>query len=197
MSKSKSRPVGFFAVLLLCSILATASLSAFGVFDPPSAGSLLWHDKPGFLQIHARTSNALWLDDMPAPDLPATIRISAAADSGETDIAYGLVLGQKDGAVAIAVSPLGNVAVWKQISQEPPRPAEFYLPWQTWPHVRSGGQTNEIEVNLDKDIVNVRINHEWLWEGNGIERVDRIGVFGISYGDQAAISFQSAELLGN
>jgi hypothetical protein len=125
------------------------------------------------------------------------MRLKARLGSGETDSAYGLLLGQGNETMAVAVSPLGYVAIWKAASPESAQPAQFLLPWQTWPHVRTGDRENEILVNRDGDKISVRVNRERLWEGGEFEPIDRAGFFVASYGGEAVVDLTSVEIFAD
>lgn len=132
----------------------------------------------------------LWL---PEPQLPATessLWLSAAFQSGEADVAYGLIVGEEPHYLVTAVSPLGYVAVW-----EWQHGALFYhLPWQTWPHVQPGRATNEIWIDRQGGEISVRLNREQLWRAEVSLAATEVGLFVQSFGETAVIGFQTLRL---
>lgn len=193
MVKSKSRAINLLAVLLLISLVLAVALSATGYLDPIKEGELIWQGSPGSLQIAPGSTEVRWLyDDL--NQSPVAFRLSASLSAGEADSAYGLLLGQEDGAIAVLLSPLGYAAVSQQPYPANSGAKNFYLPWQTWPHVRRGEQENELYVVQDGNTLTVRVNREWLWEAQGIERITRMGIIGESFNDAAAVGFHSADI---
>ena len=193
MVSSKSRAITLAAVLLLGSIVLIVSLSALGFFDPIAVGEPIWQQELDPMAVGPESTEVRWLKN-DLPDSPLSVRLTASYDAGESDSAYGLLLGQEDKSTAVVVSPLGYAAVWQQPSSTDSETVNYYLPWQTWPHVQTGVESNELLVSLDGDQISVRVNGEWLWEAGEIERVDRIGIVGISYGGNVSIDFHSADL---
>jgi hypothetical protein len=70
-------------------------------------------------------------------------------------------------------------------------PIDQPLPWQTWPHVRP--EVNEIWLDVEGDGLTVRVNREFLWEGE-VEMGGQVGLWLESYGGAAAVSFQELKL---
>lgn len=193
MVGSKSRAINLLAMLLIGAVVLIVSLTALGSFDPTADGEPLWQTELGSIQILPDSTEVRPLmEDL--PPYPLSVRLSAAHESGETDSAYGLLLGQKNGTVAIMVSPLGYVAIWRGSSDADFETKHYYLPWQTWPHVRTGDRKNEILVYLDGDKMTVRLNREWLWEGDNIDQAEWIGIVGESYGAETSLDFHLAEI---
>lgn len=180
----------YLAILLGAAVVVVLILS--GVFDPQPVGSLAWNAEPGKVRIAAGNRHIEWLADTPTPTLPPayTLRLTAARSSGETDSAYGLAIGKADEMLVIAVSPLGYVNI-----EQGGKPI---LPWQTWPHVRTGEQSNEIWLDVRPSGImsqlTVRLNRELLWSGELELSSTEIGLAAESFGETAVINFQRLEL---
>ena len=107
------------------------------------------------------------------------------------DIGYGLVLGDDEAHVAVAVSPLGYLSVWQETGQE----TFVIFPWQTWPHVRRDLAANEIWLDIEEpDQVTIRLNRELLWVGEIDLPVGQIGVLTQSFGETAVVDFQKLQI---
>jgi hypothetical protein len=160
-----SRPTAFFilfvAVIMIVLIMA-------GVFDPKPAGPLITAARPGRYSLREAGEAALIPLESPLVNHhPArySVRLTGIFINGETDSGYGLVLGKKE-RIFIAVSPLGEAAVWQS---SPVGKTDYHVPWQPWPHVRQGSVPNEIWVDVE-DLgpnlqVTARINRELIWRG--------------------------------
>jgi hypothetical protein len=124
---------------LIAAGLLVAGLILAGVFDPPLNG-VMARERPLTPQSIPATGHTLiWLDE-PLPATNYTIRLTAAHQSGEPDIGYGLLLGDEGRGLRVLVSPLGYAQV---IVGE-----TAVLPWQPWPHVHTGAAANEVWVNV-------------------------------------------------
>ena len=194
MVASKYRILTLLALLLIGTIILATSLIALGFFDPFAGEWPVWQRRLTSMQIPPQKREVRWLKEE-LPHLPFSIRLTAHYEKGELDSGYGLLLSQENGNIALMVSPLGYVAIWQEPISAGLKSEHFYLPWQTWPHVRTGDAVNEIMVVLEEDTMSVRVNREWLWEGQQIGNISRIGVIGESYGGESSISFQRAEIL--
>jgi hypothetical protein len=165
-----------------------------GVNDPKPMGDLVV-ERPLFPQLVAPQSPPVtWLDE-PILDGNYSVRLTAAQEAGDTgqgmDIGYGLVLGNDDNYLAVAVSPLGYLSVWQEMAQE----TETILPWQTWPHVARNVAVNEIWLDMDStNQLTIRINRELLWQGEIVPVTGKIGVIGESLGETAVVDFQLLEI---
>jgi hypothetical protein len=160
-----SRPTAFFilfvAVVMIVLIMA-------GLFDPQPAGSLITAARPGrFSLLEAGEVALIPLESPLANRQPArySVRLTGIFLHGESDSGYGLVLGKKE-RIFIAVSPLGEAAVWQS---SPVGKTDYHVPWQPWPHVRQDSVPNEIWVDVE-DLgpnlqVTARINRELIWRG--------------------------------
>ncbi len=173
----------FLAITILIIVLITA-----GFFDPSPIGQQVRQEDLPKMSLDASTRKINWLESS-VPNPPYSVRLTAALEQGEEDIAYGLVLGNDDSYYAIAVSPLGYLAIWETSETE-----TYHLNWQTWPHIRTGKQQNEIWLDVVNDQARVRINREWLWEGVIDSAGDNIGILGESFGEESVIEFDSLEL---
>jgi hypothetical protein len=168
-------------------------LIASGVFDPAPAGTLRWQLAENRMQLSSQSRDIIWLEEQ-VPAAPITVRVNAAHVEGEEDIGYGLVLGDEAAYLAVAVSPLGYLAIWESDSQSAVSGDSYLLPWQTWPHVKTGSLPNEIWVDIAGNQAAVRINREWLWEGEITNISGKVGLLGESFAGPAAIDFESVEL---
>lgn len=173
-------------VVVLMGLLTAAAAS--GSLDPRPAGPLRWQTVPGEMRVPAGGRELVWIDAGPEAGREASerysLRLTAVHQSGERDVGYGLVVGDADAYLAVAVSPLGYAAVWQTGSGL--QPAAFHLPWQPWPHVQS--ERNEIWLERDGREVTVRVNRELLWAGGGSPG-ERIGLLLESYGETAVVAF--------
>ncbi|MFQ5398747.1 MAG: hypothetical protein ACE5E7_04025 [Anaerolineae bacterium] len=189
-----------WGVLLLAGAAAVIVLIASGAFDPKLLGPKQWSQALGAEYIPSQSRQIQWLKES-TPHASYTIRLTAAHQSGEVDAGYGLVIGQDAHYLAIAVSPLGYVAIWQEeagiadpASSYAPFPSTFFVPWQTWPHVLQGGAMNELWVDVVDGRVTVRINRELLWSGEIADVSGEVGVLGESFGGAAVVDFQKIEL---
>ena len=160
--------IRWVAVVLLVVAVAFVALIARGAYDPRPCGDLMHRDQPGPLAL-ARRGETFQRQKAPLGGEPRcyTLRLSAAHAGGETDSGYGLALGDKRAALVVAVSPLGQAAMWQTVAgDDEPR---YLLPWQPWPHVHTGTAPNEIWLDIrpgtESTGVTVRINRELLWQG--------------------------------
>ena len=179
---------GFVVVVATTAVIILLILS--GVFDPKPIGALVG-ERPLFPQIIAPEAPRLtWLEET-VPTGSYTVRLTAAQEEGRgMDIGYGLVLGDDDTHLAMAVSPLGYVSVWQQTGDE----VDVIFPWQPWPHVGRDSAPNEIWVDVEDGHLNIRINREFLWEGEIVRPFGQIGVIGESFGETAVVNFQMVQI---
>jgi hypothetical protein len=184
--------IGRAAVLLLLTALLGIGLISAGVFDPQPLGDFATQLPVESLSVESGGSQLHWLDTSP-PAAPFSLHLTAAPQSGESNIGYGLALGDETDYWVAAVSPLGYVTLSHcqltivncQLSIDQP------LPWQPWPHVRP--DANEIWLDVAGDELTVRVNREFLWQGE-IEVGGRVGVWLESYGGAATVAFQELKL---
>lgn len=185
------------AIGLLASTILAVILIAAGAFDPKPFGSLLQTDHPD-RRVLTDGGEALYRQTPPWP--PATppgrysVRLAAAYEAGETDSAYGLSMGDGDNQVVIAISPLGYVALRAESAGDTPN---YLIPWQTWPHVRTGTAENEIWVDVAQDgpdtLATVRLNRELLWEGKLDGATADIALWQATFGTPVTVDFRSLE----
>ena len=201
----RGRWLRWTAVLLLLAAVIAILLMAAGAFDPRPIGAEQRQRLLAAETIPAHSRRLVWLDQ-PLPGPPYTIRLTAAYQGGEPDIGYGLVLGTNQQHLAVALSPLGYVAIWQAMSKQMPlnsdgsQPSTFTLPWQPWPHVRGGIEANELWLDVDRtgastnDRVTVRVNREWLWSGEVEMLEGQVGLWIESFGEAAVVDFQRLQL---
>ncbi len=181
------------AVLLLLAAVLFIGLIASGMLDPAAVGRQLWHLEERQIRLSSQSRSIEW-QEAAVPDSPHTIRMTAALNEGEKDIGYGLALGDEDAYLAVAVSPLGYLAVWEtEVAGENSKDS-YLLPWQTWPHVQMANSANEIWLDIVGSDVTVYVNREWLWEGKTTDGTSTIGLLGESFAETAVIDFKSITL---
>lgn len=176
--------------VLLLAIVTTAVIIEAGLFDPRPHGTKKWQRSFAPQTIPAATSHITWLE-RPLPAAGYSLRLTAAYRSGETDIGYGLAIGGESQYLAIALSPAGYLAIWQESIHAAP---SFIIPWQTWPHVRTGAAANEIWVDVEAGQATVRINREWLWQGEVGQLGSYAGLLGQSFGEEATVGRQTLQL---
>jgi hypothetical protein len=158
---------------------------------------MLRTDRPGALSSAAGDESAFpQSPPWPPGDAPDrfSIRLTAAHVDGETDIGYGLALGDGSRRLTVAVSPLGYVAIWEDGDAGGP---VYHRPWQPWPHARRGAAPNE--VWLDVADVNGRarikawVNRELLWQGEIDGPANEASPWLGSFGEPTTVDFQALE----
>ena len=183
------RWLGLAATSLLLGTVAAIMLISAGIFDPQPLGSEQDRRALTAHAVPAGASQITWLE-MPLPRDAYTVRLTAAHESGESDAAYGLALGDDAAYLAAAVSPLGYVAIWQQLGEE----KTTIMPWQTWPHVHTGQESNEIQIDVQRTQLTVRLNRERLWQGAWQSPGRQLGLVGQSFGGRTVIAFQEMVL---
>lgn len=179
-----------FALIFMAGTILIIVLVKVEIFDPKPLGqNILQEDLPQ-MTLDAASKKIQWLD-YEVPNPPYSIRLTASYAQGEEDIAYGLILGNEISNITTAISPLGYLAL---LETEESGAAFYHLNWQSWPHVQSGPQQNEIWLDIAGNKAQVRVNREWLWEGNINIPGSKIGIMGESYGDSSVIEFHSIEI---
>jgi hypothetical protein len=207
--RSHPRWLRGLAVLLLVSSLATIALIAAGVFDPKPVGRLSWSQSLEPQTIPGGRRQLTWLAQ-PLAKEPYSLRLTAAYQSGDMDMGYGLVIGHDAHYLGVAVSPLGYVTIWQEGADQKgsdansllpsPLPSAFcllpssLLPWQPWPHVRLASEPNEIWLDVVDGRLTARINREWLWSGEVGQLEGQIGLWAESFGAAAVIDYQAIQL---
>lgn len=179
----------FFLATVIIILIIT------GMFDPRPFGSLVAVDQPGS-QTVTEAGEAIVSQTAPWPAPPGrfSIRLTAAHITGESDSGYGLTLGDSDGRLLVALSPLGYVTVREERTDTKP---VIHMPWQTWPHVQPGTAANEIWLDVnnsdDQAAVTVRINRELLWQGKIHVTPQQVGLYQTTFGGSAAVDFRQVE----
>lgn len=197
-----NRGVRWPALLLMITVAligVVMALIAAGIWDPQPAGDHRSSTAPG-LRTTGSPGAVEWLPELVLPPFsaaPATIRLQAAFDQGEADSSYGLVWGDDNSAVLVAVSPLGYAAVWEQGA--PGEPALHHIPWRPWPHVRPEQEANELWLDLvpagDRLNVTARVNREILWTGSvPAAGQPQAGLWLGSWGGPATVDFRELTL---
>lgn len=182
----------FSITLLAVVIIAVGYILALRIWVDPQPHGRLQDERPvPILAIPAYSQQILWLDT-PLPTATYTVLLTAVSGQGETDMYYGLAIGEEDNYLEVTISPLGYAAVKRIIAGE-----EIPLrPLAPFPHVRGGVQSNEMWVTVDSSsAVIVRLNREVLWQGK-MEKLagTKIAVVGQSYGNAAEVEFQPLQL---
>ena len=186
--------VRWVAVAFLVYVTLFIALVARGLFDPEPCGPLASRATPGSFAL-AERGEKLIKQSTPFGGRPRcySVRLTTAHTVGETDSGYGLAVGDRRAALVVAVSPLGDAAVWQTVAgEDAPR---YLLPWQPWPHVRQGIASNEIwlDVEGDDDLIRVtaRINRELLWQGE-VEQLNSGAALWLgSFGGPVTVDFQT------
>ncbi len=181
------RWIGALAIAVLAIAIAGILVISAGLFDPFPAHLDVTPRTPDPLPVPAGATVRRWEGALP-PGGVADVRLAATA--AREPVAYGLLLGGPERALAAAVSSEGYLAIWVDEGGD----ETALLPWQTWPHVRPGGAENEIRLGRDGDRVSVWVNRERLWEGVISGLGDQVGVVAIAPAGPAEARFTRLEL---
>jgi hypothetical protein len=200
-------------LFILLAALVMVFVIGGGFFDPvaPEATAVTHHSLPP-ITLAAGERRLVWLPDVTLPDGDYAIRLTAARQSGELDIAYGLAVGSEGRFLVTAVGPVGYVGVWEEETVDSQQPTindqrqettgngqwamvngqwstkvADYVPWQTWPHVRTGEGVNEIWLARQNGRITIRINRELLWQASLPSPGSQLGVYAASHGDTALL----------
>lgn len=196
------RWLGCAAVTLLFVAIGGISLISAGAFDPAINGTLQHKIELTSQDVPALSSTLRWLD-VSTPNEDYSLRMRARLLDGESDVGYGLALGGEGQYVLVALSPLGYLTVREytdanelESSTAGRRLSQGHeLPWQTWPHIRSGEQSNEIWINVNDGVISsIRINGELLQTQEFSLEGNRIGLWAESFGKSTLIDFLEVEL---
>lgn len=195
--KPLDRELRIVAGLLLGGITLAVALIAGGAFDPRPVGPLRASEQPGEQTLPAAGEITF---PQPAPwagglvPVRFSVHLTAALADGETDSGYGLALTNGDAQLLLAVSPTGYLTIRETRGGESP---DYHLPWQTWPHVRSGTQANELWLDVAQTDagaeVTAWVNRERLWSGATDWTPRDTGLWLGSFGGPVTVDFQSLE----
>ena len=182
------------ALMLLVLLILGIVLVSLGVFDPKPIGELVLTAPIEDIQEVDQLEVVSWLDlEAPSPNFSA--RLTGSWLSGEDDMGYGLVVGNPERYLIVAVSPLGYLSIWEAgtIIESPNR--SDLIPWRTWPHIRTTDEQNEIWIDVQDNVVaNVWINRELL----AVEPISLssrgFGTWSQSFGESAELRFDYLEL---
>lgn len=188
------RPLRFIAVALVTLVALFVVLIAAGTFDPQPLGPLVHTDRPGRRALSG-TGEATFAQPAPwAADAPPerfSLRLAAVLAGGEMDSGYGVALLSDRGRLLVAVSPLGQVTISEEIDGQ----RVDHLPWQPWPHVRVGQETNEVWLDAaragDGTLVTAWVNRERLWQGVVAWPPAGVELWLGSFGGPTAVDFRA------
>lgn len=182
---------GAAAALVAGGLVFLIAIAA-GTFDPQPVGTLVDETQFSPLTLVGGEEALLWLDTPAGVRSARSWQLTAAHTGGERDSGYGLVVGDEERALVVAVSPLGYAAIWEQDATG--ATTAVWLPWQPWPHVQTGNAANEIWLDLvpngENDRLAVRVNRELLWQGSIARLGGHVGRWAASYGGETSLDFQ-------
>ncbi len=189
------RWLSILAVILLLVIVSGIGLISAGVFDPKPLGSAKVEYPLNPVDIQGNSQELNWIENQISSAM-FTVRLTASRLMGEVDVAYGLAIGDKNDYLVVAVSPLGYYSIWRgsDVASQTEN-NQVIESWQTWPHVRTDENDNEIWIDVQNDrITSIRINREILWQEPLPIHSRSIGLWVQSFGEPAVIDFQKIEL---
>ncbi len=179
-AQGRREKLGETAVFLLLAVLLLIWLIQLGLFDPKPIGTAQWRLDYPSQTVLAR--QLVWTD-YPLPEGAYTVLLTAVHQSGEKDTGIGVLLGNDTHYLAVQLSPLGYVTVWQNDSSSTAPPP--LLPWQPWPHVNPNSPTNGMGLSVQNGRLTVRVNGEWLWEGEMPPLTGYVGWIGESFAETA------------
>jgi hypothetical protein len=181
------------ALTLLIS-LSLITLVAAGVFDPKPLGPTTFNRNLQSLLVDQESESSHWIEYI-QPEGNYSIRLTAHKVKGESDIGYGLVLGEPGHELIFAVSPLGYLSFWREREENDRKIEELYIPWRTWPHIQAGTDLNEIWLDVENDLVTaIRINQELLNTGPVSVPGQAIGIWLRTFGDPTEVSIDRVQI---
>ncbi len=183
------------AWLILPFIIAGIGFISAGVFDPPLAGPLQAHAQLAPVTVAAEQTR---ITALPLTvHTPFSLQMSARLAEGSAETSYGLQFAEDDRQLTLAVSPAGYVRVWQVAGGQ----TIDWLPWQPWPHVRSGSVINTWWVNggVEQGSLVVRLNGELLWRARQADYCQseagcRVSLWGNSPTGQATLDYREWRL---
>jgi hypothetical protein len=175
-------PIRVLSVLLLLALFVGLVAVSAGWLDPQVNGK--WAGERPF---PAQTIPPNSRQTIPLPEsFPPTnysLRLTAVPQSGDPDVGYGLAIGDGAAQVRVLLSPLGYALV--EVGET------AVLPWQPWPHVRTGGAANELWLDVGGVAGNgrlaIRVNRELLWQGPIGDLTGVVGLVLEGYGGETAV----------
>ncbi|GAB4278009.1 MAG: hypothetical protein Kow0080_29390 [Candidatus Promineifilaceae bacterium] len=168
--------------VFLITFLFLIILIQQGVFDPKPIGQPIYTQAiNSTLTAEAYSTNIQWLP-VSLPKGAYTIMLTANWQEGDNFSAYGMVVGSDDAYTAVLVSPLGYTAVTQNQKQ--------LLPFQPWPHIKTGHATNEIWLDVTGSQMRIRLNKELLWSGDVAPPDGNVGLVATAFAETAVFRFQ-------
>lgn len=153
-----------------------------GVFDPKPIGQPIYTQTLNrTLAADANSTTIQWLP-VSLPDGAYSLILTANWQDGDVFSAYGVAVGSEGAYTAVTVSPLGYTAVTQNQSD--------LLPFQPWPHIKTGHATNEIWVDVTGSQMRIRLNKELLWSGEVEPSGKNVGLIGTAFAETAVFRFQ-------
>ena len=177
------------AIFLLITATLTLALITQGVFDPRPLGTNQWRETQVMVTVPATRRQLVW-QETKLPLAPYSLRVTAVHQQGEQDVAYGIVVGSEVTFLAVVITPSGQVTIWQENADGT---QQLLRPTAPFPHVRPPPIANEIWLDNHNNQLTLRINREWLWQGE-IELQQQWGVVTQSFGSTAVIQLQTIEL---
>lgn len=180
------------AITMMLTAVVLIILIAAGTFDPGRMGNRLWQSESLNLAVAGGERETIWLTDVPESDFE--VRTAVAHQNGEMDSGAGLVIESKCGQLLVASSPLGYATVQHSPSTSVRCSLPTDIPWQPWPHVKTGSESNELWLEVAEGMVTVRLNREILWQAAVEIEAHQLGIYAESFGGEAEFEFQPIEL---
>lgn len=193
-TQSRDRGLNVITIIMLLAAVMTIIVISAGIFDPKPLGKLFESHRLERKEIAAEEQLLTWLNQS-APAGDFSLRLTGAWLSGEQDIGYGLVIGDPERYLVLAVSPLGYLSVWIETLGNGAPTSEKLVSWRTWPHVGLAKDQNEIWIDVqDGTVTKVWINRELLILDPAELPGRDLGYWLSSYGEPASVNFDSLEV---
>ncbi len=184
--------VAFTMTLTAVSLII---LIASGTFDPGRMENRVWQRGPLNLAVAGGERETIWLTDVPEGDFE--VHTAVAHQNGELDSGAGLVIEGECGQLLVASSPLGYATVQHSPTTSVRCSLPTDIPWQPWPHIKTGSESNELWLEAAEGLVTVRVNREILWQAAVEIEAQQLGIFAESFGGETEFEFQTIELFTN